>query len=115
MIPVGGVPCSTILLAIRPRGAGEPWQPADLSQADQRCRRRRSWYRLRYGLRRPWLCDDPSGEVFRCGLYKPVRLLAGTTLDAAGLGRKIPKPLRRRAHIKRARAAAKAKAKGPQE
>jgi hypothetical protein len=34
---------------------------------------------------------------------------AVTTLDRVGLGRKLPAQLRRRSHIKRARAAAKAK------
>jgi hypothetical protein len=44
-------------------------------------------------------------------LAKGGEVLLATTLDRVGLGRKIPPTLRRRSHIRRARAAAKAKAK----
>jgi hypothetical protein len=37
------------------------------------------------------------------------------SLDVHGLSRKLPPPLRRRTHVKKARAAAKAKAKGDQQ
>ena len=48
-------------------------------------------------------------------LAKSGEVLLATTLDGVGLGRKLPARLRRRAHVKKARAAATAKAKGDQQ
>jgi hypothetical protein len=56
-----------------------------------------------------------EGKELVRGLMQMARdgeALLATTLDAAGLGRKLPKVLRRRAHIRRARAAAKARKQG---
>jgi hypothetical protein len=51
------------------------------------------------------------GAMFR-KLAKDGEVLLAETLDAHGLGRKLPKALRRRGHIRRARAAAKARKQG---
>jgi hypothetical protein len=48
------------------------------------------------------------GKFFR-DLARAGETLLVRTLDAHGLGRKLPARLRRRTHVKRARAAAKAK------
>jgi len=42
-------------------------------------------------------------------LVKDAHVLTATTLDAHGLGRKVPAALRRRTHVRKARAKAKAK------
>jgi len=42
-------------------------------------------------------------------------MLLARSLDVHGLSRKLPPTLRRRRHVKKARAAAKAKAKGDQQ